>query len=250
MKFMSLMVCGVLVLGGASKTLGAVESTDPITVSAPDFLIPLGGQSGTLDVYFDGRPAETSGFDVLGNQKVLLRANSESSGMVTLNLHLPGFLLEEPGSTIDSASLKFTVRDLDLFPDQFASGVTLKETAALTAVNGIQLVNPIDFLNYLPAGTRDTDGKEIALNPILLSQMMLPSVNFADPFVLSFTFTATATSHGLRAFNLYNAPEGIASNIRLDVVPAPPPVPEPSTVALAGLCAILAAWKMVGRRKV
>ena len=92
-KHVSLMVCGLSLICG-SGSLAATGESAPITVSAPDFIIPLGGKSGTLDIYFDGRPAETSGFNVLGHQRVLLRANSVSSGMVTLNLHLPGFLTE------------------------------------------------------------------------------------------------------------------------------------------------------------
>ena len=249
MNYMALMVCGGLLMGGGSlRSLGATESSNPLSVSVPDFLIPLGGQSGSLDVYFDGRPAETSGFDVLGNQRVVIRPNSVSAGMVTLNLHLPGFLLNEPGSFIERANLKFTVRDLDLFPDQFAPGVILRETASLTAVNGVTLVNPINFANYLPTGTRETDDQEITLNSIFISQVTAPGVNFAEPFVLSFIFTAAVTSRGTRAFEINNAPESIATNIRLEVVPGQ--VPEPTTLALLGLGVAMAVWRMARRRKV
>ncbi len=255
MKYMSLMVCGVLLMaGGSLRSLGATESTSPLMVSVPDFLIPLGGQSGSLDVYYDGRPAETSGFDVLGSQRVVIRPNSVSAGMVTLNLHLPGFLLNEPGSLIESASLKFTVRDLDFFPDLIAPGVTLRETASVTAVNGVALVNPLKFADYLPTGTRVTDNKEIALNSILISQINAPGVNFAEPFVLTFTFEATVTSGGsTRPFEIVNAPESIAPNIRLEVgpgPPGPPPVPEPTTLALLGLGAAMVAWRIARRQKV
>lgn len=255
MKYMSLMVCGVLLMaGGSLRSLGATESTSPLMVSVPDFLIPLGGQSGSLDVYYDGRPAETSWFDVLGSQRVVIRPNSVSAGMVTLNLHLPGFLMNEPGSLIESASLKFTVRDLDFFPDLIAPGVTLRETASVTAVNGVALVNPLKFADYLPTGTRVTDNKEIALNSILISQINAPGVNFAEPFVLTFTFEATVTSGGnTRPFEINNAPESIAPNIRLEVgpgPPGPPPVPEPPTLALLGLGAAMVAWRIARRQKV
>jgi len=245
-KHVSLMVCGLSLICG-SGSLAATGESAPITVSAPDFIIPLGGKSGTLDIYFDGRPAETSGFNVLGHQRVLLRANSVSSGMVTLNLHLPGFLLEDLNSTVERANLQFTVKELDMLPHVFAPGVTLRETGALTAVNGVALVNPLDFASFLPSGTRKTDGQEITLNPMFLSQFLVPGVNFAEPFVLSFTFTATATSRGLRAYELYNGPESIASIVRLEVVPGQ--VPEPTTLVLAGLGAVMASWKFARRRK-
>ena len=248
MNYRSLLVCGVLLLaGGGFRSLGATESTSPLMASVPDFLIPIGGQSGALDVYFDGRPPETSGFDVLGSQRVVIRPNSVSAGMVTLNLHLPGFLLDEPGSLIDKANLKFTVRDLDLFPDLIAPGVTLRETASLTAINGVTLVNPLNFADFLPPGTKVTDNKEITLNSILISQATASGVNFAEPFVLTFTFGATVTSGGIRAFEINNVPESIASNIRLEVVPAV--VPEPTKLALLGLGAAMAAWQFARRRK-
>lgn len=235
--------------GGSLRSLGATESTSPIMVSVPEFLIPLGGQSGSLDVYYDGRPAETSGFNVLGNQRVVIRPNSVSAGMVTLNLHLPGFLLEEPGSLIEKANLKFAVRDLDIFPHLIAPGVTMRETAELTAINGVTLVNPFNFADFLPAGTKVTQNREISLNSILISQAVAAGVNFAEPFVLSFTFTATVTSgRNTRAFEINNAPENIASNIRVEVVPAG--VPEPTTLALLGLGAAMAVWRMARRRKV
>jgi len=254
MKLKSLMMGGLLLVGGLWGASAAVEGSETVTLSAPDFLIPLGGQNSTLDVFYDGRPPEVSGFDVLGNQKVFVRANSQSAGMVTLNLHLPGFISSDPGSIINSASLQFKVRDLDFFPDQFAPGITLRETAALTAINGIQLVNPIDFFDYLPRGTRDTDGKEITLNPISLVQAGIPEVNFAEPFVVSFTFTATVTSRGLRSYDLYNAAESIASDIQLTLGPAPPPpppppVPEPSTWMIGTLGALIVGWRMARNRK-
>ena len=185
---------------------------------------------------------------MLGSQKVVIRPNSVTAGMVTLNLHLPGFLLDEPGSVIEKANLKFTVRDLDIFPQLIAPGVTMRETAALTAINGVTLVSPFNFADFLPPGTKVTNNKEISLNSILISQAVAAGVNFAEPFVLSFTFTATVTSGNIRAFEINNAPESIASNIRLEVVPAG--VPEPTTLALLSLGAVMAAWRMARRRKV
>jgi len=248
LNYFWLLACGVsLIFGSSLRSAGATDGSTPITVAAPDFIIPLGGESGTLDVYFDGRPPETTGFNVLGHQKVFLPANGVSAGMMTLNLHLPGFLLDDPSSTIERANLKFTVGDMDFLRDEFASGVTLHETASLAAVNGVALNNPLDFLTFLPVGTRKTDGQEITLNPMLLSQFIVPGVNFAEPFVLSFTFTATVTSRGLRAFELYNAPERIATNVRLDVVPG---VPEPSALALVGLGVALFVLMSYRRRRV
>lgn len=249
MKFKSLVTGGLLLIGGLWGASAAVEGSETVTLSAPDFLIPLGGQSSTLDVFYDGRPPEVSGYDVLGSQKVFVRANSQSAGMVTLNLHLPGFTSSDPESIISSASLQFKVRDLDFFPDQFAPGITLRETAAITAINGVQLVNPLNFFDYLPTGTRDTDGKEITLNPISLSQPGMPVVNFSEPFVLSFTFTAMVTSRGLRSYDLYNAAESIASDIQLTLSPAPPPVPEPSTLVIGTLGAFVVAWKVLRNRR-
>ena len=150
---------------------------------------------------------------------------------------------------IEKANLKFTIRDLDLFPNLIAPGVTLRETASLTAINGVTLVNPFNFADFLPSGTKVTQNKEISLNSIFISQATAAGVNFAEPFVLSFTFTATVTSgRNTRAFEIVNGPERIASNIRLEVVPSQ--VPEPTTLGLLGLGAAIAVLRMARRRKV
>lgn len=242
MKLKTHLAVGFLACVTLCTASAEVEQSQTVTIPAPDFLIPLGGQSGVLDVYYDGRPPETSGFNVLGNQRTFVRANTESAGMVTLNLHLPGFDSLDPDFIINTASLQFTVRDLDLIPVQFAPGVTLQETAALTAINGINLLQPIDFLDYLPRGTRKTDEVEITLNPIPLAQAGAPEIDYSEPFVLTFQFTATVTARGLRSYELFNAAESIASDIQLTLSPAPPPVPEPSTLAIAGLMLLVAGW--------
>ncbi len=249
MKIKSLFAMSLVIASGLANLSAEVAGSETVTLSAPDFLIPIGGQSGTLDVYFDGRPPETSGFNVLGDQKAFVRANSVSAGMVTLNLHLPGFNPTDPDFVVNSASLQFTLRDLDFLPDQFAPGVTLQESASLTAINGVDLVNPVNFIDYLPRGTRKTDGVEITLNPISLAQPGMPTVNYSEPFVLTFEFTATVTARGLRSYDLYNAAESIASDIQLTLSPAPPPVPEPSTFALGGLACLIAGWRILRKQR-
>jgi PEP-CTERM motif len=231
MKYMSSVFVLMTLLGAGSSAQAA--SSDTFSLSVPDFLIPLDGQTSTLDVYTDGRSPLVTGYNVLGNQKVFLPANSVSAGSLTLNLHLPGFAIEGSSGFVDKAKLQFTVRDLDVLPDQFAPGVYLQETAFLTAINGVRLADPIDFADLLPRGTRETDEKLITLDPITLAGPNLPVVDFSQPYVLSFTFGATVTSHGLRAFTLYNAPESIASQIQ--VTPIPAAVPEPSTLVFLGM---------------
>ncbi len=238
MKRTFLLVLALPVFGGVSQNAradGVVES-HPFSISAPDFLIPMNGQVGILDIYTDGRPAETSGFNVLGHQKVFIPANGVSSGSLTLNLHFSGFTPEVPGTTVETVELQFTLRDLDTIPVQAVPGLMLQEKGSLTGINGVTLSNPFLFENFLPSGTTKTDGELITLEPFLLNQSALPGINFSEPFVLTFTFEATATSSGTRGYSLYNGPENLASGIRLSVVPGQ--VPEPSTVALLGMGAL------------
>ena len=77
----------------------------------------------------------------------------------------------------------------------------------------------------------------------------MPAMDYSEPFVLTFEFTATVTARGLRSFELHNAAESIASDIQLTLGPAPPPVPEPSVFALGGLAALMASWHLLRKRK-
>ena len=222
------------------------DDSHPFSISVPDFIIPLDGKTGTLDVYTDGTPPKVTGYNVLGNQSVFVRANTESSGKLLLNLHLPALLSTEAhanGATISDAGIQFTVTDLDLFADQFASGLVLQETASLTSVNGVRLASPLNFTSYLPSGTTETDEQTITLNPIGLSQGPMPALDFTQPFVLSFTFTATATARGLRGFTLNNAPDSIGANFQYTLSQ----VPEPSTITV--LCLAAGGVASVSRRR-
>ena len=223
----------------------APAESHPFSISAPNFLIPLGGKIATLDIYTDGRPPETTGFNVLGNQRLLLLANTESSGSLTLNLHFSGFT-PDIGTTVESVELRFSTFDLDIFPEQFAPGITLTESGSLTGINGVTLANPFSFASHLPRGTTVTDDKLITLEPFLINQSALPGVNFAEPFVLTFRFDATVTSRGSRNYNLFNAAEKLASDIQLTVVPSQ--VPEPSTLTMLG-CGALGLGLMFWRRR-
>ena len=200
-----------------------------ILLDAPDFVIPIGA-NGTLDLFSDGRAPETSGFNVLGRQRLTLQANSVSSGTLTLNLHFLGFPLAE-GAEVNGASLRATVRDLDFMKSSIGFGATLQETAALTSINGVPLAAPMVLGNYLPAGMSRTDNQLLTLDPVLLSRSTLPA-SFAGPLVLSFTLTATLTT-GSRPITMVNTPEHIASDVSLTL--SPTTVPEPSTFALLGV---------------
>ncbi len=247
MKFKLLLAVLASVLANSGQRACA-ENSQPFSISVPDFLIPLDGKTSILDVYTDGRAPEVSGYNVLGSQDVLLRANTVSAGSLTLNLHLPGFALGEPGSVVESARLLFSVNDLDFFPDQFATGVYLQESAFFTAINGTRLAEPVDFMDLLPSGVRNTDGRLVTLDPLVLSGPNLPVVDFSQPYVLTFTFNATMTSRGLRAFTIHNAPESIASDIRVSYIPTA--VPEPGTMALLGLGTAALLFQVLRRRVV
>ena len=214
----------------ATATLASAE-THPFALEVPDFLIPLDGRSSTLDIYADGRAPKVTGYNVLGSQSVFVRANGESSGRLTLNLNLPALLSPEAqaaGSTVENPFIQFTVSDLDLFPDTFAAGVTLRESAAFTGINGVSLSAPVDFVSLLPAGTTTTDEHILVLNQIRLTQPALPAIDYTKPFTLTFTFTATAAVRGSRSYTLANATEQTGATFRYTLVQ----VPEPSVTFL------------------
>ena len=221
---------------GGSFQAGA-DVSPPFSVSVPDFLIPLGGKTSTLDVYSDGRDPQVTGYDVLGSQRLTLPATGVSAGSLTLNLHLPAFDAGGEGAIVESARLQFAVHDFDFKQDTIYPNVTLVETAGLTAVNGVRLEQPINFMDLVPAGTTSTDGRTITLDPIILSRANVPWVDFSQPYVLTFDFTATVTSRGTRAYTINNVPEGIANDLTITYQPVAP-IPEPGTVTLMGVGAL------------
>lgn len=240
--FMAVAAAGTFAGGFQARA----ELSEQFSISVPNFLIPLDNKAATLDVYTDGRDPVTSGYDVLGNQRVFLPANGRSAGSLTLNLHLPGADLGEDGGIVQSARLQFSVRDLDLEPDQIYPGVMLTESAALTSINGRRLESPIDFMDLVPRGAR-LDDSLVTLNPLVINAATVPWVNFSQPYVLSFTFTAEVVGRGVRAYNINNVPESIANNVTFNYTPLDP-VPEPSTFALMGLGSAFLLFHVLRRR--
>jgi hypothetical protein len=228
-----------LALGLAPQLRAAPGS---ISIHTPDFIIPLGGQSGTLDLFSDGRAPETSGFNVLRTQRLTLEENSVSMGTLTLNLHFSEAAFEElPAGFLQGARLQLGVRNLDFMPHRLNSGGVLQETAALSAINGVPLANPMPLSSFLPPGTTSTRNKNLTLEPLHLRGTDVPA-SFSGPLVLSFTLTATLTApqHPLTVFN---TPESIP-DVRLTF--APEVVPEPSVLALLGIGAL---WLVFAARR-
>jgi hypothetical protein len=244
MKFRLLQLLVLTVVTGMAPQVGAEPPA--LSLSVPEFLIPLDGQAGTLTLYADGRAPETSGFNALGHQRLTVGANRVSSGTLTLNLVFPGFSLEDAAAVIGGARFGLRMRDVDFMGDQVAPGVTLTETAALTAINGLPLGSRIDLASYVPFGTEATDNQMLTLDPVRVDGPVLPA-NFAAPFTLTFTLTATLVNRSRQAFTTINSPESITSDVNLSLVPAN--VPEPSTWALIGLGALLGLTQVVLRRR-
>jgi hypothetical protein len=244
MKFRPLYSLALAMVTGIAPRLGAA-APEVLSISAPEFLIPLGGKTGTLTLYADGRAPKTRGFNALGHQRLTVRPNHVSSGTLTLNLVFPGFSLEDSAAAIDGAQFSLRMRDLDFMGYEVAPGITLTETAALTAINGSPLASPIDLASYVPLGTAVTDNQMLTLDPVRMNGA-LPA-NFAAPFTLSFTLKATLVNHSRRRFSSINSPESVTSDISLALVPAN--VPEPSTWALIGLGALLGLAQVLRRRR-
>lgn len=234
--------------------LPSVVRADPfqLSIAAPNFLIPLAGQNGTLTVYSDGRAPTRSGFNALGSQTFNLGGHATSTGYLTLNLYFTGFPLGRPDQIINDAFIQFTVRDLDFLTDHVTNRVTLNEAAIIRSVNGTNLATAINLANYLPNGTRSTDDRTITLKPIDLMPPLSGS-DFTNPFILSLRLTATAHNSGSHSVQLTNTTEGIMSGIRLtgnfNPKPPPPPpppppqqVPEPMSAFLLGI-GLLAAYR-------
>jgi len=215
---------------GLTPPLGATPNA--LSIDAPSFIIPLGGQSGTLDLYSDGRPPETTGFNSLGRQQLTVLGNSVSSGSLTLNLHFTGFSVDPQAFEVGGASLRATLLDMDFTGGQSGTGGMLHESAVLSSINGVPLSTLMSFLDYLPAGTHRTDNQLLTLDPILLNRSMLPA-SFGDSLTLSFTLTATLVNSSSRPMAVFNSPEHLVSDLSLTLVPAT--VPEPSTWVLLGL---------------
>lgn len=215
-------------------------ATGPFSFPAIDFIIPLAGE-GTLDLFLDGRAPETTGFNALGRQRLTLQGHSMSSGTLTLNLHFATFSFDTEAFGVGEASLRFSLQDVDLTEGPVAPGVFLRETAALSAINGVPFTTPMSLDGYFPNGPHETDNRLLTLEPLLLAGNTLPR-SFAEPLTLSFTLTATLVNSGSRPFTANNTPEHIGSDVTLTLVPAT--VPEPSTFALLGVGVLWLAFAM------
>jgi hypothetical protein len=221
----------------AALALSAQVAADPVTLSitTPDFIIPLADQHGELTVYSDGSDPTVTGYNVLGGQTFSVGGMSSTSGSLTLNLHFSGYPLDDPDFTVSGAVIQFTIDDLDFLVDNVTATIQLTEIALLDAVNGDPLSDPIDLSDYLPGGITDTDDEIIVLDPIALIPP-LAAADFTDPFILSLTLTATVTNSGWHSKTLVNTPEALITDLALTLTPdVPEEVPEPMTLALLGI---------------
>jgi hypothetical protein len=224
------MVRKVVVCAAVLATLGlSVRSAQAgpieLVINAPEFLIPLNGQSGVLDVYANGS-ATTTGFNALGSQTFFLGAGATSTGDLLLNFHFSGFPLGDPSYEITNAVLGLSVYDLDLKVDWVTSSIKLWETAYITSAGGETAA--INLKNYLPTGST-TDDRLIQLNPVPLFPP-LEAGFFDDPFTISIALTATVRNYGSSGVTLLNTPEQIVPTVKLRVEAVP--VPEPGSMFL------------------
>lgn len=206
-----------------------------ISITAPDFIIPLDGKSGTLDIFSDPLLSPIAGGDinVLGSQTFLAPSDPSggvvSTGELILRMHFSGPPLNDPTAIIGDASISFKVIDFDLLPDQVTSKIVLREMALLEGANGTPITPAINLQDYLPASVTNTDDVTVQLDPIDLIPP-LTAADFTDPFILSFTLSAELTNTGYAKW-LRNTPETIMGDMHLKVNT----VPEPNTVALLAL---------------
>jgi hypothetical protein len=214
---------------GSSTRLEAASIALPI--SSPAFLIPIGNQSGVLDVYANGTAvAGAGGFNALGNQTVTVAGGGTSSGSLLLNFHFSGFPLGDPDYAITEAILRMSLYDLDFQTDYVTQKVTLQETATITSAGG-QAIS-LNLKNYLPTPGTPTDDNLVNLNPIQLIPTLLPAGYFTDPFVLSIRMNAQVWNTSSQAVTLVNTPEQIVAKLKMDVTTQR--VPEPSSMLLLG----------------
>ena len=158
-------VCILAVLWTVVGSATRLEAAS-LTINAPNFLIPIGGESGELDIYSNGTAvADPGGFNALGSQTITLAGNSTSSGELLLNFHFSGFPLGDPNYIITQAILRMSIYDLDFQTDFITQKVTLKETATITSVAGNAVA--INLKNYLPTSSTPTDDRLINLKRII-----------------------------------------------------------------------------------
>lgn len=245
MKLNYLRTLAVAMMAATLQFNAQGADSEIFSVSVPNFLIPIDNKTSTLDAFGDGSDPQVTGYNVLGSQRVFLPANGSSAGKVTLNIHLPGFEAAAGGGVVESLRLQISVRDMDFTTDEVYPGVFLLESAALTSVNGVRLQQPVNFMDLVPRGTV-TDDQLVALNPLTIRSSSVPWVDFSQPQVLSFTFTAQINSRGVRAYTINNVPEGVAEKITYIYQLAP--VPEPSTLALLALGSAFLSFHFIRRR--
>jgi hypothetical protein len=224
--------------GSASRLEAAPIS---LSINVPSFMVPIGGESGILNVYADGSAvADPSGFNALGSQALTLAGNSTTSGELLLNFHFSGFPLGDPDFIVTEAILSLSIDDLDFQTDFLTQNVTLKERAIITSAGGRAL--ELNLNNYLPTSDTPTDDTIVNLNPINLVPNLIPAGYFSDPFVLSIWMHAQVWNTSSQSIHLINTSEQIAPRLQMDVTTQR--VPEPSAMLLFGTSlAILGSFR-------
>ncbi len=220
-----------LVFGLAVLVFGSTQVwADPtiMTLSVPDFFIPIGNRHGNVNVFTGGSYEQNCGGVTTGcinvllpNQTTTVARNSSSTGWMTLNLYFSGLPLSDPSYVVGDAHIQFRVFDLDFQIDEVATRIRLQEMAILSAADGTLLA---DLSHYLPTTTTPTDDRWVDLSPIDLVPP-LDDADFTNPFVLTLRFTATVVNNRNNAVTLVNTRETIVSNLTLSLTELPPPPP-------------------------